>query len=209
LFFGEEPEVVFALDESQRQAGATLNAFGIFTGHHGNNPRADSMEIFIDDVSYTSLAEGPRGGDFNGDAVLDVMDLDLLVGGIVAGGDDATFDLTGDGTVDDADLTTWLSEAAAENGFSEAYLPGDSNLDGSVDATDLNNLALNWQKQADGWSAGDFTADGSVSAPDLNVLAINWQRSIANVAFAVPEPATGSLIVVLLLICTGYRRKAC
>ena len=93
--------------------------------------------------------------DFSGDGNVGVEDIDVLVAKIVAGTDGELFDLTGSGVADDMDVNQWLSEAATHNGFSQAYLPGDSNLDGSVDATDLNNLALNWRKDEDvaAWSA--------------------------------------------------------
>jgi hypothetical protein len=87
------------------------------------------------------------------------------------------FDLSRDGTVDDVDLARWLSEAAFHNGFTEAYLPGDANLDGFVNAADLNALALNWRNSVSGWSVGDFNADSHVDAADLNLLALNWRRS--------------------------------
>ncbi len=126
----------------------------------------------------------------------------MLVAKIVAGTDGELFDLTGSGVADDMDVNQWLSEAATHNGFSQAYLPGDSNLDGSVDATDLNNLALNWRKDEDvaAWSAGDFKADGVVDSADLNELALNWQQSIPAGGAPVPEPSALFLTVVGLAV---------
>ena len=121
------------------------------------------------------------------------------------------FDLTGDGTVDDNDLTWWLANAATYNGFDDAYLAGDSNLDGSVDATDLNNLALNWRRNVTEWSGGDFTADGIVNAADLNALALNWRNSIAMASATnapVPEPSVLALAVPIAGIALFWRRSA-
>ena len=87
------------------------------------------------------------------------------------------------------DLTQWLSDAANHCGFSEAYLPGDSNLDGIVDTADLNNLTLSWHQDVASWSAGDFSADGNVGTADLNKLALNWRQSIPLAASPVPEPS--------------------
>ena len=98
--------------------------------------------------------------DVNADGFCDVDDIDALVG-------------------ETTDLESWLSSAAEHNGFSEAYLAGDSNLDGSVNSIDLNNLALNWRQSVAEWSGGDFTANGVVDSLDLNALALNWQKSIA------------------------------
>jgi hypothetical protein len=142
--------------------------------------------------------------DFDGSGIVDVMDIDALVGEIVAGANGALFDLSGEGIVDDTDLAQWLLGAATHNGFSNAYLTGDSNLDGFVNSTDLTNLALNWQQEAARWSAGNFTAsDGIVSSADLNKLALNWQQSIpfaATVSSPVPEPSVLLLAVVGLAL---------
>ncbi len=96
-------------------------------------------------------------------------------------------------------MNQWLSVAATENGFGAPYLGGDANLDGTVNAQDLNSLALNWQENVDPWSQGDFNTDGFVDASDLNALALNWQNSIptAVAAAAVPEPNS------LTILCLG------
>ena len=97
----------------------------------------------------------------------------------------------------------------AQNGFAESFLVGDSDFDGTVNATDLNALALNWRQASNDWTGGNFEGAG-VNAADLNALALNWQRtiSVAAASQAVPEPATGvslaSLVGFVLLWC---RRK--
>jgi hypothetical protein len=141
--------------------------------------------------------------DFNADGNVDVTDIDLLVAEIVAGTNEESFDLSGEGVVDETDLRQWLSDAAIHNGFSEAYLPGDTNLDGSVDATDLNNLGLKWQQDVANWSGGDITVDGRVNSADLNAIGINWQQSISmasSVNAPVPEPSAFLLTIVGLAL---------
>jgi hypothetical protein len=166
----------------------------------------------IDNVSLGLLESVDSAGDFNKDGVLDVADVDLLTAEIAGGTTESTFDLSGDGVVDDADLKTWLSEAAEHNGFSVAYLAGDSDLDGSVDAGDLNNLALNWRQDVSLWSAGDFNADGSVDAGDLNELALKWRQSIplaSAVSAPVPEPSAWLLALFgLSLVWRRPRRSS-
>jgi thermolabile hemolysin len=132
---------------------------------------------------------GDFPGDFSLDGTVNVEDLDGLVTEMVRGTNDTFFDLSGDGVVDTADLTTWLAEAAVLNGFDEPYQLGDANLDGKVDSGDLNSLALDWRLSGGTWSGGDFTADGIVNAPDLNALALNWRESISATGVAVPEPS--------------------
>jgi hypothetical protein len=74
-------------------------------------------------------------------------------------------------------------------------------LDGSVNASDLNDLAQNWLGHPNTWQLGDFNADGTVNAGDLNEIGQNWQASIPVVASqttAVPEPATAALAMFVL-----------
>ena len=67
-------------------------------------------------------------------------------------------------------------------------LPGDANRDGRVDARDLNDLALNWQRaDAESWSQGDFDSNGVVNAADLDLLALNWQMGVPSEAQAAPS----------------------
>lgn len=201
LLIGEDEPIVVNLPPELRDDTTTLTAFGVWTAATPSNARPNYMEIFLDDITYTSLDGGQVADlDFNDDTFIDVVDLDLLVGEIVANNGDTDFDLNGDGAVDDMDLSTWLSDAARDNGFGQPYLQGDANLDGSVNAIDLNALALRWQQQIATWSNGDFTADGTVNAADLNVLAINWQQEIPTAAPAVPEPTSAFLLLWIIFV---------
>lgn len=109
-----------------------------------------------------------------------------------------SFDLNADTKVDRADLEGWLSAASQENGLSQPYLSGDADLNGSVNASDLNAMALNWQEDVTTWSGGDFNGSGRVDAADLNELALNWQQSVPAAA-AVPEPSGWNLTLILLM----------
>jgi hypothetical protein len=146
--------------------------------------------------------------DYDSDGACDIADIDMLVTEIVAGTNDASFDLNGDAVVDTADLAEWLSAAAQENGLSSPYLSGDADLSGTVNANDLNAMALNWRGEVSTWSGGDFTASGSVDAADLNELALNWQQSVPAAA-AVPEPSGLSLMLILLMTGCLSRNIAC
>lgn len=155
----------------------------------------DSSEVTFE-LTDNDRNAAPSALDLNDDGFVDVMDTDAIVGEVVAGRNDPSFDLSGDGVVDNADLTQWLFEAATHNGFGSAYLAGDFNLDGFVDAADLNALALNWRKSATGWSVGDSTADGLINSTDLNALALNWRKSIPAAApnkAPTPKPLNSGL----------------
>ncbi len=172
---------------------------------------ADSNSNSMTNVGFSYFQALPYlSGDFSDSGTLDVADVDAIVGEIVMGTNNGAFDINGDGALDPDDVAQWLSDAAAHNGFDQDYLAGDSNLDGSVNATDLNNLALNWQQNVGLWSGGDFTADGSVNAADLNALALNWRNSISMAsptAAAVPEPSAACLVAFAALGLLGSRRR--
>jgi len=83
--------------------------------------------------------------------------------------------------------------------FGQPFKLGDTNLDGLVNATDLNVLGNNWlAEDAAGWSAGDFTGDGRVDTQDLNLVGVNWQSDIRPASAAVPEPQLSCLVLALL-----------
>jgi len=127
----------------------------------------------------------PLPADFDGDGNVDCIDVVRLVTSIVERSNLPELDLTGDDIVDQADLDRWLSLAGIENLLSrEPYLGGDANLDGKVDANDLNILGLNWLQNVNGWCSGDVSADGLVDANDLNALALNWLKDVARAASA-------------------------
>ena len=162
-------------------------------------------------MSVRSGVVEPIQGDFDMDGALTVADINLLTAQIAGDSpDDLAFDLSNDGVVDIMDRDKWLSDAATNNKFGEPYLVGDSNLDGTVDATDLNTLALNWRQDVAEWSGGDYTANGVVDSGDLNALALNWRKSIpmaSAVSASVPEPSTWLLAVIGIALVWKRRRR--
>jgi hypothetical protein len=148
-------------------------------------------------------------GDFDGDSVLSSVDIDRLMNEIAAETNQTPFDLNCDGAVNDGDRDDWLAQASTANGFAEPLLVGDSNLDGTVNANDLNALALNWRQDVHDWTAGNFTG-GGVNAADLNGQALNWRQSVpaaTSTSAPVPEPSASLLtIVTFALVC---RRRKC
>ena len=138
--------------------------------------------------------------DFDLDARCDIVDIDMLVRKVSRGGEDLLFDLNGDEMINRDDIAEWLAAAGSLNIAPDvAYLVGDIDLNGIVDALDLNALALAWQQNIPAWSAGDLTADGVVESSDLNLLAHNWQQR-ASVPMLVPEPHGFCVSLVSLTI---------
>jgi len=77
-------------------------------------------------------------------------------------------------------------------------LLGDTNLDGTVNAADLAQLASHEGSPGD-WFDGDFNGDGIVNSADFSELAANYGKGIpTNLGpINMPEP-TGSVAVILL-----------
>ena len=135
----------------------------------GNVPECcDQFSYQIDAVAEL-VPDETAACDFNGDSVCDTADVDLHVCdrrscGRIASATRETLFLTLTRTVSSTRSTVdhWLSSAATENGLDAPYLKGDANLDGLVNATDLNALALSWHGSEKVWSEGDFTGEGIV-----------------------------------------------
>lgn len=147
-------------------------------------------------------------GDFDDDGIWSISDIDTLMTEIAFGRHDLSLDLTGDGAVTDADRDAWLAEAGPRNGFVGPYLIGDANLDGIVNAADIGPVGVSWQSNNRKWSDGNFTKYG-VNSTDLNLLALNWQKSVPSIAFAVPERSNAVPTIVALLwgLATLRRRR--
>ena len=118
-------------------------------------------------------------GDFNGDDLADADDLDLLIDAVNRGSQNADYVLSG---------TVPLPVEFEIDDYIENVLGtirGDANLDQTVNASDLNQVGIHWQRSGcGGWAGGDFNGDNIVNVSDLNTLALNWQRSVGVAADA-------------------------
>ena len=145
--------------------------------------------------------------DFDGDAICDVSDLDLLFQAFNE--EETRFDLNYSGLVDIDDIEIWLGNAGRSN-VEKEYLFGDANLDGTVDAADLNAVGSHWLSETTtSWSHGDFNADGKVDALDLNEIGQNWLRQIPRVGLArnVPEPSTLVILAGITIALLQRKRR--
>jgi probable HAF family extracellular repeat protein len=162
----------------------------------------------INDVGQI-VGYGSRGafllsllGDFTHQGVVNASDIDLLYANFTAktGTYNSLYDLTGDGVVDQADVTYLLQNVLNTN-----Y--GDANLDGKTDFVDFQTLLNHWQNSGAGWAGGDFNGDGVVDFLDFQMILNYWNPAGWNFAPSqVPEPTC--MTMILLGGVALLRRKA-
>lgn len=170
-----------------------------------DNPDVSSLRL--------TLVGPPDLCDLNGDQKCDPVDIDLISAAI--GSNDLRFDIDGDHSVDTGDLSAWLV-SGGEATFGHAFLAGDVNLDGSVNAADLNVLNQNWGLETGLWSNGDLNGDGRVDAADLNRIGGQWLQASGPLRLdpitSVPEglwPIKSGLALALLLTQINRRKRTC
>ena len=176
--------------------GAVRFTMGVQGGDELNLPIGpiDFHDVRIPDASFFPAC------DLDLDGLCDLTDLDALL--MAVGTSEERFNLEPSPLpIDLDDVDKWL-EIAGVTLSGRPYVRGDTDLDGDVDAGDLNNLALHWQVMtANSWQQGDLNADGRVDAADLNALGIHWQYGVdPAAAVSVPEPPGLTLLAIGLCV---------
>ena len=137
-------------------------------------------------------------GDFDGDNVVDVADLDLLDAAIRTGSTDSGFDVNGDGTVNLSDQMLLVEELLGTRA-------GDADLNQRVDFNDFLTLSRNFN-DAGAWGTGDFDASGTTAFPDFLMLSSNFGFVTESEVNTVPEAGSFSLLMLPLLCGLGRCR---
>ncbi len=108
-------------------------------------------------------------------------------------------------TAQAAGLTVGYSDNGAGVEKIMVTLPGDANLDGTVNGSDFlilrNNFGMTSGAQ---WNQGDFTYSGAVNGTDFLLLRNNFGKTLTSAAATstpTPEPATLLLLGVGLILC--------
>jgi hypothetical protein len=155
-------------------------------------------------------ASGPAE-DLNADGVIDVRDIDLLLGAVQSQSTEMKFDLSGDGLINDQDILALVESPTGLN----TYI-GDANLDGEFSSSDLVAVFQtaeyeDSQPLNSSWATGDWNGDREFGTGDLLFA---FQRGgfeqgprASMVAAAVPEPSTyGMLGAIAILLMSAARR---
>ncbi len=154
--------------------------------------------VGIDNIMIVGAVSG--GSDFNGDGVVDVADVNLLLAAVHAGTNDPQFDRTADGLVDQNDIIEVITSPQELN----TYI-GDVNFDGEFNTTDLVQVlgAGEYEDAVVGnstWETGDWNGDAEFDTGDF-VFALGeggyeqGPRAAVQAAI-VPEPASFALLLL-------------
>jgi hypothetical protein len=146
-------------------------------------------------------------GDFDEDGSLDSDDVDLLSTAIRESSLDPAFDVSGDQTVNESDLSFWVTELA------NTYF-GDSNLDGEFNSSDLVTVFEAGEYEDaiqgnSGWAEGDWNGDGDFTTADL-VAAFEdggYEQGPRAAVNAVPEPTGIVPLLFGVLACFARTRR--
>jgi hypothetical protein len=136
--------------------------------------------------------------DVNGDGSCTGADFDAVATAVRTGDTSPQFDLNGDGQVNEDDKGHWVSN------LMNTWV-GDADLNGEFNSGDLVNVLASGTYEADvdsGWSTGDFNGDLRTNSSDLVAALADGGYEAgprAAVQAAVPEPATGALLISSLL----------
>jgi hypothetical protein len=145
-------------------------------------------------------------GDFNGDGLLNVFDIDQLSIAVRSGQHDLKFDLTSDNRVTEVDRQVWVET------LRKTYF-GDANLDGQFSTHDLVAVfqAAEYEDsliENSTWSTGDWNGDGDFSSRDLvTAFQGNGFEHGPRAAVFVPEPC--SLMLAVMSVTLLARTKCC
>jgi hypothetical protein len=165
--------------------------------------------------------ESPSG-DFDGDDVLTLGDVELLeqiipqrisccdLERIFGGTPYLMLNVNGDAAIDEMDLRFWI------HNLKDTWF-GDANLDGEFNSGDLTTVlaAGEFNDDIDGnssWAEGDWNADGDFTSADLVVALADggFGQGPRVAAAAVPEPSgIGLLTVAFIAIPACLRKRHC
>ena len=146
------------------------------------------------DVALGLPIELTTKGDFDGNGVLNAIDIDLLTAAVNGADDDPKFDVNDDGAINNEDRRVWVVD------LRQTYF-GDANMDSVFDDVDFVDVFIAGKYLTGnfaGWADGDW--DGNRLFDDQDIVAAfidgGYLKGERPSAAAVPEP---SAIVLMLL----------
>ena len=172
-------------------------ADGSWEGNEGTLLTDAGKALLNSAIDYALGSDNAVPGDFNGDGLLDLADINQLVAASASLENDTAFDLTDDAKVNDLDVTHWVT--VLNNGWL-----GDANLDGEFNSSDFVTVFSAGKFETNepaNWAEGDWNGDGVFSSGDfVAAFSDGGYEKGPRVPNAVPEPNNTP---TLLLAATG------
>ena len=120
---------------------------------------------------------------------------------------DTTLDVTLGALFGNVEHLRIITATDANSGL-VAFIPGDGNLSGEVDAADYTIWANGFGLAGAEFTSGDFNGDGSANAADYTTWANNFGQSMGGpLPQAVPEPSAAVLLCIGCSALLGSRRR--
>jgi hypothetical protein len=180
-------------------------SYSIHIAMGGGNEPGEIRTYYLDNFRLVDPDVVPTPGDFNGDNVLTVADIDLLTTAVKDNSTDRKFDVNGDGAVSSIDRTDWVQN------LKRTYF-GDSNLDGEFNSTDFVVVFTAGQYE-DGiprnstWTTGDWDGTCDFDSSDFVTAftAAGYEKGPRAAVNAVPEPGCLALCALGLFAMAARR----
>ncbi|MCP4191597.1 MAG: PEP-CTERM sorting domain-containing protein [Pirellulaceae bacterium] len=178
-------------------------------GIYAGDPLSDIGEFLPAGLVVAFLFDSPGlPGDFDGNGILDAIDIDLLSAEVRLGNNTPSFDLNADQKVNDADRGVWVDD------LRQTYF-GDANLDGEFNSGDFVFVfqAGEYEDAQVGnstWATGDWNGDAEFNSGDFVIAfqAGGFEQGPRAAVAAVPEPSSLCLILVGAALLVFRRRIA-
>ena len=136
-------------------------------------------------LAHFEAASDPGiAGDFDGDGVLGIGDINSLTTAAASGTNQAEFDLNGDGSVNQEDIGQWVRDVR------NTWI-GDANLDGEFNSSDfvaVFTAGLFETGNAATWENGDWNGDGVFGSGDFVAAFTDGGFELG------PKPAAGAQV---------------
>ncbi len=152
-------------------------------------------DLHNNSLRFTVVAE--TIGDFDGDGLLTVTDIDMLTTAVLAATHSPEYDLNEDALVNRLDHRIWVKD------LKHTWF-GDASLNGEFDSSDMVQVFTAGKYETDldaSWGEGDWNADSIFDSRDM-VKAFSdggYERDLGTGAEAVPEPDAWLLLFIGLL----------
>jgi hypothetical protein len=144
--------------------------------------------------------------DFDNDGMLGIGDIDLLLGEVKAGTNNASFDITKDGIVNSADIVALVEGPDKLN----TYI-GDANLDGEFNSSDFVTVFTAAKYESGNpatWGQGDWNGDGLFNSSDFVAAFTSGGYEKGPRTPVVPEPSGIVLLSISLFAMVLRRARA-